>query len=77
MFPNRGIEEMPSTSERRLAQNAYNILKQKGADPFTMRLICNNNFLSAIARVFQNNETRVGMRPILATPFFDSRRLTQ
>lgn len=29
----RGIEEMPSTSERRLAQNAYNILKQKGADP--------------------------------------------
>ena len=31
---------MPSTSERRLASNAYNILKSKGADPFTMRLIC-------------------------------------
>ena len=31
---------MQSTSERRLAQNAYNILKQKGPDPIVQRLIC-------------------------------------
>jgi len=37
---NRGIQEMQSTSERRLAQNAYNILKQKGPDNIVTRLIC-------------------------------------
>jgi hypothetical protein len=31
---------MQSTSERRLAQNAYNILKQKGPDNIVTRLIC-------------------------------------
>ena len=31
---------MQSTSERRLAQNAYNILKQKGPELVVQRLIC-------------------------------------
>lgn len=34
-----GIQEMQSASERRLAQNAYNILKQKGPDRMVQKLI--------------------------------------
>jgi hypothetical protein len=40
----RAIEDMPSYSEKRMAMNAYTILKSKGPDPYLAAMICIKDF---------------------------------
>lgn len=59
---------MQSTSERRLAQNAYNILKQKGSDPLVQKLICKNyeNLLLINMNRFISNNAEGDIMPIVS-----------
>lgn len=62
-----GIQEIQSTSERRLAQNAYNILKQKGPEILVERLIRKRIGLISY-RVIQSDEAGSLVQLLLATP---------